>query len=97
MDRKAIRFDGFTIFPSSENVGTPVEQSLTGPSEFRDVIRRFPPGKTTVSVWIYPDSYAEYNRLKSWLYEQHYQIACWPLAAGKHISGGPNGLRTSAQ
>lgn len=97
VERTAIRFEGFSIFPSSDALGSTVDEALGDNSEFQSVLRRYPPGKTTVSLWIYPDSYTQYNQLKNWLYENGYQIACWPLDADKRIAGGPNGFRTSAQ
>jgi len=97
IQRQAVRFDGFTILPSSENLGDPVSDALRENSEFTQVLGRYPQGKTTVSIWIYPDSYAAYNELKGWLYQHDYKIAVWPLEAGARISGGPNGFRTSAQ
>ena len=95
--RQAVRFERFTIFPAGPNVGFDVASELSGESAFQSFLQRHAPGKTTVSLWVYPDSYAEYNDVKSWLYEKGYQVACWPLDANKRISGGPNGLRTSAQ
>lgn len=96
-----IQFNGFQLFPASENLGVPVAEALVDSdqqtSEFAYALRRFPPGKTTVSLWVYPDSFAEYNQVKNWLYDRGYQVACWPLNHDKWISGGPNGFRTSAQ
>ncbi len=97
VQRQAVRFDGFTILPTSEDLGDLISDAVGESSEFTQILGRYPKGKTTVSVWIYPDSYAAYNELKDWLYQRDYKIAVWPLEEGARISGGPNGFRTSAQ
>ena len=101
VQRTMIQFSGFQLFPSSEQLGVRVAESIATEnemsSEFQSILRQFPSGKTTVSLWVYPDSFSEYNQVKNWLYQQGYQVACWPLEADRWIAGGPNGFRTSAQ
>ncbi len=97
MLRQAVQFDRFSIFPANQQPGVAAEVALEEGSEFRSVLQRYSTGKTTVSIWVYPDSYGQYNQIKDWLYSEGYQVACWPLDFGKRISGGPNGFRTSAQ
>lgn len=100
LERVMVQFDGFQLIPSSDDLGLPAAQELdptNSASEVRNTLQRYPAGKTTVSLWVYPDSYSEYNLVKHWLYEQGYQVACWPLDADKRISGSPSGFRTSAQ
>jgi hypothetical protein len=100
LERTMVQFNGFQLIPSSDELGIPVAQELdesTSRSEFRSILQRYAANKTTVSLWVYPDSYGEYNAVKNWLYKQGYQVACWPLSADKKISGSPSGFRTSAQ
>lgn len=100
VERTMIQFNGFQLLPSSDDLGVPIATALsTGErvSEFRRIIQRHSPQKTTVSLWVYPDSFTAYNEVKHWLYQQGYQVACWPLDADKLISGSPSGFRTSAQ
>lgn len=99
--RIMIQFNGFQLFPASENLGATVAEALNEDqvmgSEFIYHLRRYPASKTTVSLWVYPDSFSEYNQIKKWLYDNGYQVACWPLSHDKWIAGGPGGFRTSAQ
>jgi hypothetical protein len=100
MEKTMIQFNGFQLIPSSDDLGVPVEQAVGDAerlSEFRKLLQRFPSQKTTISLWVYPDSFTHYNQVKHWLYQQGYQVACWPLDADKRISGSPSGFRTSAQ
>jgi|694.fasta_scaffold35488_2 hypothetical protein len=92
-----VRFNKFLITPLEPNRGEPLTVALADNSQFRQRLQRLPPGKTTISIWVYPESYAELMTLRSWLREQGYQTACWPLESGRPITGGPNGLRTTAQ
>lgn len=92
-----IRFNKFLIMPIEPNPGEPLEIALAEPSQFRQRLQRLPPGKTTISIWVYPESYEQLLTLRTWLREQGYPTACWPLESGRPITGGPNGLRTTAQ
>lgn len=92
-----IRFHKFIVTPTQANLGETLEVALQDGSEFRQRLGRLPPGKTTISIWVYPESYEQLMELRGWLRQQGYQTACWPLETGRPITGGPNGLRTTAQ
>ncbi len=97
MSRRTPRFNRFVLIPTGESIGFPLEQALTDGSDFRNIIDLASPEKTTVSIWVYPDSFSEFNQLKRWLYQRGYMTACWPLSANSPISGGPSGYRSTAQ
>ena len=90
-------FSKFVLVPTSESIGVPYENALQEESEFRMWIELSEPAKTTVSVWVYPDSFEEFNLLKKWLYQRGFKTACWPLSANRPITGGPSGHRSTAQ
>ena len=96
-DARVIRFKRFTIQPVDSDSGEQLGAALRDGSRFTNSLKRMEPRRTTVSVWVYPNSYAEHATLKNWLYENGFQMASWPLSEGRMISGGPNGFRTSAQ
>ena len=95
--RQTTQFKRFELVPVRENLGVPVEQAVATDSTFQQRIDRLDPHSTTISVWVYPDSYSQFNRLKKWLYDRGFETAVWPLPFGKRISGGPNGMRSTAQ
>lgn len=97
MQRETPEFVGFVMLPSSDDLGTDLETALTPNSWFDLKLRRMDPQETTVTVWVYPDSYSEFSTLKRWLYERGFLTAGWPLPEGYPISGGPDGQRSSAQ
>ena len=94
---RIVRFQRFTIQPTNLNGGELMDEALAANSQFLNRLRRYEPRRTTVSVWVYPNSFEEHAKLKEWLYERGFQMASWPLSNGRPISGGPNGFRTSAQ
>ena len=94
---KSVSFQHFVVLPASLTLGETIADALMEGSDFLDVLSRHEPRKTTVSIWVYPNSFAEHNQLKDWIHENGFQMASWPLGHGKKISGGPNGFKTSAQ
>lgn len=95
--QQIIEFDHFSVLPPADSVGEVTDAALQDGSIFAAQIARLQPDKHTISIWVYPDSYGEFNRIKHWLYEQGFQTATWPLSADGLISGGPKGQRTAAQ
>lgn len=96
-DARVVRFKRFTIQPVDFDAGEELRAALQDGSQFTNILKRLEPRRTTVSVWVYPNSFTEHAVLKNWLYENGFQMASWPLSEGRMISGGPNGFRTSAQ
>jgi hypothetical protein len=50
-----------------------------------------------VTVWVYPDSFPEYRKLKESLYHAGFSVATWPRGEGELIGGSPHGSRSAAQ
>lgn len=94
---RSIEFRRFVILPTRDGLGEMVGNALEPGSEFQRELERFDAKKTTVSIWVYSNSYDEFNQLKDFLRERGYETAVWPLGMGKLISGGPNGYRSTAQ
>ena len=94
---REIKFDRFVLLPASDSLGELASEALKQGSNFNSRLSKFASGKTTVSVWVYPDSYKEFAEVKNYLREEGFQTASWPLDKDKLISGGPGGFHTSAQ
>lgn len=92
-----IRLKRFVMIPVFEDGGETVAQALGNDSKFRKIITPEGKKRPTVSIWVYPNSFTQYNQVKEWLRVNGFQAACWPLAEGRLISGSPNGLKSSAQ
>jgi len=84
--------------PKMEPLGQPLRQALDSPqSEFRRKLSTYQKNLYTVTVWIYPDSFEEYQELKQFLHEQGYSVAARPLVAGSTIGVSPYGTKSSTQ
>lgn len=97
LTRRTPQFTRFVMVPISESIGEPLSVALRDNSMFRRMVDASNPARTTVSVWVYPESFAEFNELKRWLYQRGFKTACWPLSKNSPISGGPSGYRSTAQ
>ena len=97
VERRVTEFDHFVLRPLSSQTGESAKEAVASGSEFLARLDRLQPERTTISIWVYPDSYDDLPSLKKRLREKGFQIATWPLQFGKLISGGPNGFRASAQ
>ena len=93
---------GMTIRPANEPFGEPLSSVLAsanaGQRTMLDIeLAGRDPRTTTVTVWVYPDSFKEFRSLKEFLYARGIATAARPLPMGQPISGGPQGSRSSAQ
>ena len=55
------------------------------------------PARTTITLWVYPDSFTLYRRLRNELVEQGFSVAARPLADGMTIRRSPLGTQSAAQ
>ena len=95
--RQVAELKRFTIIPMNENLGEPLDEALKEGSQFQQIVSTLQSQSTVVTVWTYPDSFGQFRRLKSWLYERGFTSAARPLPEGQPISGSPEGTRSSAQ
>jgi hypothetical protein len=97
VERTGLEFVLFELLPMSADLGEPLEQALQGNSQFLERLKASPPNDTTITVWTYPDSFAEYHRLKEFLWSRGYSIAARPIPHGVQISGSPHGTSSVTQ
>jgi hypothetical protein len=79
------------------NLGQPIAQALAPGSEFRSRISTLKPQSTTVTIWVYPDSFDDFRALKAELYKLGFLTAARPMPMGEPIAGSPSGSRSSAE
>jgi hypothetical protein len=63
----------------------------------RSILAGYDPNQTTVTVWVYPDSFAQFRTLKEELYKRGYLTASRPMPDGQPISGSPQGTYSTAE
>ena len=79
------------------NLGEPFAQAMGPSSEFRSRIAGRRPQNTTVTIWVYPDSFDDFRALKAELFRLGFLTAARPMPMGEPIAGGPSGHRSAAE
>lgn len=92
-----VRLERATFIPISGRLGEPVEAALAEGSDFRRALSSFHPGRSTVTIWTYADSFAGFRRVKRELYRLGYSVAGRPLPLGTPISASPDGTKSAAE
>lgn len=87
----------FEFLPTSSQLGEPIDAALAAQSALRKKLEMMSPRQYTITVWTYPDSFADFRRLKKELYGMGYAVAARPLPTGFPIGGSPQGSRSSSQ
>ena len=100
IERKTIRrYDlrAWEIVPEFENRGETYENTQNPISEFSRAINRINPARATITLWVYPDSFALYRQIRNDLVERGFSVAARPLPQGMTIRGSPQGTQSAAQ
>lgn len=95
--QQRVELDRFVLEPIQEDLGVPLEQALQEGSEFLEMLRRADPDRTTITVWVYPDSFNQFRTLKAELFRRRFLAAGRPMPEGHPIGGSPDGSRSAAQ
>ena len=85
------------LIPVQAVFGEPVEVALAAGSQFMQYIKRTVPDTTTVTIWVYPNSFDEFRQFKTTLFSMGYACAGRPLPEGLYISASPHGTKSVRQ
>lgn len=86
-----------TVIPTSSQMGEKLNDALAEGSDFRRALAKFHPGRSTVTIWTYQDSFDEFRRVKKELYRMGYETAGRPLPFGVPITASPEGSKSAAE
>jgi hypothetical protein len=89
--------DRFELEPTSSVPSESVEETLRSTSRLSSEMAARNPRETVVTVWVYPDSFDDFRKLKAWLFTQGFLSAARPLPDGIRVGGSPQGSRSTAQ
>ena len=92
--RMSLRY--WEIQPETSLRGEGEDVVLTQGSKFYQALVSSGPD-TTLTFWVYPDSYSLYRKLQSFSHDHGFLVAGRPLPTGIAISGSPSGTRSSGQ
>jgi vacuolar-type H+-ATPase subunit I/STV1 len=93
----AVRSKEWQVVPVQSPLGETTADALREESNFRRTLARYSPKDTTVTLWTYPDSFADFRVLNEELHRLGYAAAGRPLPDGVLIGGSPRGSRSAAQ
>lgn len=103
-ERKQVDGGGFyasltewLLVPTGGDLGETAQEALAPDSGFHVALAKYQPGRTTITLWIYPESFDAFRTIREELYRLGYQIAARPLPEGQPIAGSPEGSKSAAQ
>ncbi|MFO0960335.1 MAG: hypothetical protein U0800_23350 [Isosphaeraceae bacterium] len=88
---------GWEVVPESNLRGETFETALMPSSEFSRAINRLRPGHATITIWVYPDSFELFRKLRNHLHSKGFAVAARPLPDGIPIRGSPGGTASASQ
>tara|TARA_R110002049_G_scaffold2750_8_gene22278 strand:- start:228379 stop:229431 length:1053 start_codon:yes stop_codon:yes gene_type:complete len=92
-----LQLEQIVMEPLSEPHGEPIEHIKSGQSVLDIELAGLDPATTTVTVWVYPDSFAAFRMMKEHLYAKGFATAGRPLKMDYPITASPRGSRSNAQ
>jgi hypothetical protein len=92
-----VTLSGWQVEPVAEPRGEALDAALAPRSEFRQIADALDPQQTTVTFWVYPDSFPLYRRLRDYLYQRDVIVAGRPLPDGVPIAASKHGTRSRGQ
>jgi hypothetical protein len=88
---------GWEIVPDHEDRGESYETAWQPAAAFSRTINRLSPSTSTITLWIYPDGFPLYRRLRDDLHARGFLVAARPLPDGMTVRGSPAGSLSAGQ
>ena len=92
-----VRLKLSTLIPSSDDLGETLDEALRPDSRFHQVLGNPRTKDSTVTIWVYPDSFDAFRALRKELYRTGFPVAARPLSEGKPIAFSPEGSKSTAE
>ncbi|MDO4586357.1 MAG: hypothetical protein Q4C95_03575 [Planctomycetia bacterium] len=90
------RFDYGECLPTNDEIGESFEMALKPDSQFRKKLSLYLRESSTITLFVYPDSFALLRDIKAFLIKNNYSIAVRPLAMNQPIAISPDGTKSVA-
>ena len=91
----AISLNQSRFLPAPGQVGETTDEALGADSEFRRHLNTLDRQLTTVTIWVYPESFPDYRRINDELYRLGFGIAARPLPVGMPVGASNHGTRSA--
>jgi len=97
MREVSLQLRGWEIVPEGDLRGESFATVASPVSVYGRIINRINPATGTITLWIYPDGYPLYRRLRDDLHARGFLVAARPLPEGMSIRGSPGGSLSAGQ
>ncbi len=88
---------GYEVVPVVADRGEAAIAALADGSAFRRVVDSLDVNQTAVTMWVYPDSFDLYRRLRDYLHDHDVTVAGRPLPKGVSIASSKHGTVSRGQ
>ena len=95
--RQGLQLEQFELIPVDPMMGEGVASAIEEGSRFLQTLGSFSSQRATVTIWVYPESFIQFQQIKTLLHQRGFACAGRPLPAGALISGSPSGSLSAAQ
>jgi hypothetical protein len=85
------------IEPVQDSRGENLTEAMKPTSAFRQIADVIDPKATSVTFWVYPDSFAMFRQLRDYLYDRKITVAARPIPNGSSIGWSRNGTAARGQ
>ncbi len=92
-----VELEYFVLEPTEEVIRENIDAALQVSGRLRSELALHQPRSTTVTVWVYPNSFGSFRKLKERLFVEGYLTAARPLPEGIRVGASPQGSNSSAQ
>jgi hypothetical protein len=92
----ALEFSKWRLVAEPDLDTEAADEALKAGSDFLRYLRGAD-ADTTITFWVYPDSFQIYRRLQEFASHENFTVAARPLPMNVPIEGSPNGSRSSGQ
>jgi hypothetical protein len=96
-DGNLVALEELYLVDAEEDLGEPAEQAMQPDAPFRSRLTGLDPKRTTITIWVYPDSFDQFRQLKSELFKLGFLTAARPLPFGIPIGASPQGNHSTAE
>ncbi|MFN6127634.1 MAG: hypothetical protein ACK6DC_00825 [Planctomycetota bacterium] len=94
---RMIELEKFELDPTPDIIAETVSDALRPGGRLRAELDANRSQQTTITVWVYPESFGEFRRLKEILFREGFLCAARPLPENMRIGASPRGSSSSAQ
>jgi hypothetical protein len=94
---QVVELDKFELETTADVIQEPLSHALGRNGRLRMELASYPPRESTVTAWVYPNSFETFRQLKGLLFEEGYMAAARPMPEGMRIGASPRGTQSAAQ